>query len=48
MILWSPAMRAGAFALTNLGRSSKTLAALLLELHMLLRDAEPAAKRPVK
>ncbi len=39
MILWSPAMRAGAFALTNLGRSSKTLAALLIELHVLLRDA---------
>lgn len=39
MILWSPSMRAGAFALTNLGRCSKTLAALLIELHVLLREA---------
>lgn len=46
MILWSPAMRAGAFALTNLGRSSKTLAALLIELHVLLRDAEQPRSAP--
>ena len=39
MVMWCPAMRAGAFALANLGHSSRTLAALLIELHVMLRDA---------
>lgn len=39
MVLWCPSMRVGAFALTNLGHASKTLAALLIDLHVILRES---------
>ena len=37
--MWCPSLRVGAFALTNLGASSKTLAALLIDLHVMLRES---------
>lgn len=38
LVMWCPSLRVGAFALTNLGASSKTLAALLIDLHVMLRE----------
>jgi serine-type D-Ala-D-Ala carboxypeptidase/endopeptidase len=37
-IMGCPALRSGAFALTNLGLSSKTLASLLIDVHAIIRD----------
>jgi hypothetical protein len=39
LVMWCPSLRVGAFALTNLGASSKTLAALLIDLHVMLRES---------